>query len=461
MEFAEAHSNRGVALQELRQFDAAIKGFDRAIAINPEYVEAYSNRGNVLQELKHLDAAVASYDQAIALRPDYVEAHYNLGNALRELQQLEAAVASYDRAIAINPDYAEAHHNRGVSLHDLLKPEEALACFDRAISLKPDYAEAYWNKSFTLLLKGDLGEGFKLYESRWNNKKNKLKQRNFPRPLWLGVESLQGKTILLHSEQGLGDVIHFCRYAGMVASLGARVFLEVPKILMGLLNNLEGVTRIFAQGSPLSDFDYHCPLLSLPLAFKTNLETIPHSKAYLRSNDAKMAEWAKKLGIKTRPRIGIVWSGSTSHINDHNRSMLLSRFIPHLPEGFEYVSIQKEVRDRDLETLHAHPDIRHFGEELSDFEDTAALCELMDLIITVDTSVAHLCGALGKATWILLPYSPDWRWLLDRSDSPWYQTVRLFRQDAIGDWGSVLKRVKDALNSNYNNRVTSSITRAT
>jgi hypothetical protein len=320
--------------------------------------------------------------------------------------------------------------------------EEALASFDRAIAIKPDYAEGYWNKSLGLLLAGDFAQGWELHEWRWKSETTLgLQSRNFPQRLWLGTEDIAGKTILLHAEQGLGDTIQFCRYARLVKALGAKVVLEVPKALRSLLSGLEGVDELVEQGEALPAFDYHCPLLSLPLAFKTDLTNVPGSRPYLAASPQKRDAWAQRLGAKSKPRAGLVWSGSTLHKNDHNRSLTLQQLLPHLPDCCEYLSLQKEVRDVDKAVLEGSG-IRHYGEELEDFTDTAALCELMDLVISVDTSVAHLAGAIGKETWVLLPYSPDWRWLLDRHDSPWYASMTLYRQDETREWPSVLRRMK-------------------
>jgi len=438
-DFADAHNNRGNALQTLRQFDDALASFDKAISLRPDYAEAYSNRGNALQALKQLDAAIASFDTAISLRPDYADAYVNRGNALQERKQLDAAVASFDKAISLKPDFAEAHGNRGSALHEMKQLDAAIASFDKAVSIKPGFAEAHWNKALTLLLSGDLENGWPLYEWGWTNG-HRGKKRDFKQPLWLGTESLSGKTILLHSEQGLGDAIQFGRYAKDVAALGARVLLEVPKALTGLLSGLDGVSGIVEQGKELPDFDYHCPLLSLPLAFKTGPTNIPASRAYLKSDTEKLRHWTARLGAKTRPRVGLVWSGNKDHRRDRDRSIALSQLLPHLPDTCEYVSLQKDVRDTDQAALQKST-VRHFGEELADFTDTAALCALMDVIVSVDTSVAHLGGALGQETWVLLSHVPDWRWLLQGTETSWYPSLRLYRQPAIGDWNSVLQRV--------------------
>jgi hypothetical protein len=324
--------------------------------------------------------------------------------------------------------------------------EEALASYSKAIDLNPDYAEAHWNLSLSHLLGGNFKDGWKGYEWRW---KDEIKQRgikrDFNQPLWLGTESLISKTILLYAEQGLGDTIQFCRYAPLVAQLGAKVILEVQPPLVGLLKNLEGISQVVAQGDTLPAFDFQCPLLSLPLAFKTELDNIPPVLQELTSARERVTKWKTKLGEKTKPRIGLVWSGSTTHKNDHNRSLALHQILPHLPSNIEYVCLQKEMRDADKKILAQQTKIKYFGEALADFTDTAALCELMDVVISVDTSVAHLAGTLGKLTWILLPFRPDWRWLTDRDDSPWYPSVKLYRQSKIGDWDNVLRKIENNL----------------
>ena len=448
-DYLEAYSNRAVVLQELKQYNAALESLDKAIAINPHYHEAYSNRGNTLKELKRFDEALASFDKAISLKPDYHEAYSNRGVLLQELKHFDESLANFDKAISLKPDYHEAYSNRGILLEDMRQLEEALASYDKAISLKPDFAEAYWNKSLTLLLSGNFNLGWQLYEWRWKKDDFTSPGRNFTQPLWLGNESISGKTILLHSEQGLGDTIHFCRYVPLVAELGAQIILEVEPSLFGLLNSLPGSSRLVIKGSPLPEFDYHCPLMSLPLAFKTRLNTIPGTLPYLKSDPDKLAYWKNRLGQKTTPRVGLVWRGSVTHRHDDNRSIPLSAMIPHLPEGFTYVSLQKEVRDADKSTLESNRNIIHPGDELKDFTDTAALCDLMDVVISVDTAVAHLNGALGNPTWVLLPFSPDWRWLLDRADSPWYPSLRLFRQQKPDDWNEAFGRLRSALLKAY------------
>ena len=435
----------GVIASQVGKNEIAVDLIDKALAINPNFAEALSNRGNALQELKRYEDALASYDKALSIKPEIAEVLSNRGNVLKTLKRYDDALASYDKAISIRPDYAEALYNRGLALHELNRLDEAVASYDRAIAVKPDYADANWHKSLALLSSGDFRRGWRLYEWRWERLETKKYRRNFPQPLWLGKESLAGKTILLHSEQGFGDTIQYSRYARLVAGLGARVTMELPIQLMDLFKDLTGVSEWVAKGSPLPAFDYHCPLLSLPLAFDTDLATIPSFRRYLDVDAEHLAKWRARLGEQTRQRIGLVWSGSAEHKNDNDRSMALADLLPYLPPQYQYVSLQKEVRDEDKPVLAARSDILHFGDELKDFTDTAALCEQMHLIISVDTSVAHLAGALGKPVWILLAFRPDSRWLMERTDSPWYPSARLFRKEKIGAWDGVLERVKTEL----------------
>jgi tetratricopeptide (TPR) repeat protein len=444
-DYAEAHANRGFALQEHKQLDAAIASYDQAIGINRDYAQAHYNRGNALKEGEQFDAAVESYERAISIQPDYAEAYANRGAALKEMHRLDAAVASYEQAIRLKPDYAQAWYNRGVLLKDLNHLDAAIASYDCAIKLQPDYPDANWNKAFTLLLNGNFAAGWDLYEWRWINEKTKLKQRDFSQPLWLGKESLAGNTILLHNEQGLGDAIQFVRYAKLASDLGARVIVEIPASLIDLFKGFSGVGEVAVRGGVLPEFDYHCPLLSLPLAFNTDLQSIPAAQKYISPDRTKQEYWSHKLGAKSKPRVGLVWSGNANHTNDLNRSALLADLLPHLPSGIQYISLQKEVRDIDLPALESNPNIMHMGDELQDFTDTAALCGLMDLVISVDTSVAHLSGVLEIPTWIALPFSPDWRWLLNRDDSPWYPSVKLYRQPDIKDWGNVFAKIGEDL----------------
>jgi tetratricopeptide (TPR) repeat protein len=366
---------------------------------------------------------------------------------VREAQELFArgllddALACIDRALAIDPDNAVVHANRGIVLVALCRLPEALASFDRAVGLKPDYAEAYFGRAVARLLSGDFARGWVDFEWRWkrSNGPAALQRKEFAQPLWLGEKSLVGKTLLVHAEIGLGDTLQFCRYVTLLAELGAKVILQVQPPLVELLADLQGVSRVMTEGQPLPAFDYHCPLLSLPLAFKTELKTIPAERRYLHVDPAKVARWKARMDPAGR-RVGLVWRGDPDNRDDRHRSMALSDLLQHLPVDHRYYSLQKDLSEAEMRIFHAHPTASCLADVL-DLTETAAVCECMDLVISVDTSVAHLSAALGKPTWILLPFSPDCRWLLSRVDSPWYPSMTLYRQESIGDWRGVLTRV--------------------
>ena len=440
-------TNQGIALQELQLVEEAITSYDNAIAINPLCLNAHYNRGNILSRLNRTEEAIFSYDNAIAIDANCVMAYNNRGLCFQKTGRLIKSMKDYDKATAIDPDFVMAYNNLGNVLKYLNRPHDAIVSYKKAIAINPGYIKAYYNLSLCQLLIGDFNDGWKGYEYRWKDDevKNNVGIRNWPEPFWLGNENLKDKTILLYAEQGLGDTIQFCRYVSLVAKLGAKVILEVQPPLVKLLENLEGISEIFGRGDYLPGFDYQCPLLSLPLIFKTDLYSIPPSSNYIRGDKNKISVWQALLGEKTKLRVGLCWSTV-----DENKSLSLSQVMTYLPCDFEYISLQKEIRAIDLDVLAQCPYIRHFGDALVDFTDTAALCELVDIIICIDTSVAHLAATLVKPTWILLPYCPDWRWLLGRNDSPWYPTAKLYRQEKIGDWGSVLERMKVDLENLHN-----------
>ena len=453
-DLAEPFFYRGNALQQLGRAEAAIADYQQAIARRPALMQAHNNLGLTLTRLGRHSSAVESLSRAVELDPDRAEPHCNLGVALYGAGRLHEAVDCYDRALALDPLYGQAANNRGNALWDLgyaepQRRDAGLASYELAIALKPEYEEAYWNKALALLQTGDYMQGWKLYEWRWKRQAFAPIVRAFDCPLWLGQESLSNKTIVLHGEQGLGDSIQFCRYAALVQKLGAHVVLEVDASLIALLGSLQGPQQVVTRGASLPQADFHCPLLSLPLAFQTTLQTIPAAGAYLWPDPERVAKWRWRLGPKRVPRVGLVWSGDPTHRNDHNRSLPLKTLMAYLPMGYDYISLQKEVRESDRAYLSARPDIRDIGPGLTDFSDTAAACAEMDLLITVDTSIAHLSGALGKPTWILLSAPSDWRWLLDREDSPWYGSAMLFRQPTQGGWDTALTRMASALQKNF------------
>jgi hypothetical protein len=388
----------------------------------------------------HLEA-FEKFQAALALEPNNPVILNNLGACFFSLDLFEDAIQSYKLATALEPRYVEAHNNLGNALIKLFQHEEALKCYDQALDLDPGYVEAYWNKALALLQLGRFSEGWVLHESRWAKPSFQPIVRHFPQPIWDGSFSIAGKTLLLHAEQGLGDTLQFVRYLELVLALGSRVVLEVQAPLVPLLDGLFSVEALIKQGDPLPPFDCHCPLISLPLAFQTTLSSIPISIPYIKPSHEKERFWAEKLGPTRLLRVGLVWSGDPRHQNDKNRSIALPDLLAALPSGCAYVSLQSEIRDSDLQALENSDSLVHFGPELKDFSDTAALCALMDVVVCVDTSVAHLSGAMGKPTFLLLPYNPDWRWLLERTDSPWYPTMQLYRQAQLGIWQSALGKV--------------------
>ncbi len=441
---AEAMHQRGHALLSLGRPQEALAAFERVLALVPHHPDARLNRAIALAALARHQEALVDFDAAVAVSPANPMAHYNRGIALSDLQRPEEAVVAYDRALSIAPDHVKAWNNRGLALAALNRHREALVSYRKAVEIRDDYADAHFHQSLTLLTVGDFRRGFEEYEWRW--RRAGMRPRGLGRPLWLGDYPLQRKTILLHAEQGLGDTIQFARYIPSLARMGAKVILEVQPQLEALLAAVEGVARIVARGDELPAFDVHCPLGSLPLAFKTEPATIPAEIPYLQADAARIAKWRARLEALDRPRIAIAWSGNPGHRNDRNRSIALSRLAALWPTGCaRFVSIQRELRDEDAERLAREPGIAHIGAELEDFADTAAVVALVDLVVTVDTSVAHLAGAMGRPVFILLPFAPDWRWLVAGETSRWYPSARLFRQPSIGDWDSVIERLRGEL----------------
>ncbi|MEI8210314.1 MAG: tetratricopeptide repeat-containing glycosyltransferase family protein, partial [Methylococcales bacterium] len=441
--YIQAFNGLACALKELKRFEDAIAYFDRAVTLNPSYAEAYNNMGLVRHELKEYNAAIDNYEKAISIKPDYFEAFYNKGIAQIGLKQFDAAISNFKQSLNLKSDFAKAHNGLGHANQELKQFATAIANYEEAIHLDPNFADACWNKSLLKILLGEYLEGWALYERRWEGSKFKKEFRNFKQPVWLGQSSIHNKTILIRAEQGLGDSIQFCRYISMIEFLTPKqIILEVPKALISLLSTLNSKMMLLEKGQPIPKFDVHCPMMSLPHAFKTTVDTIPAQTPYLYADKNKAMYWTKKLGVQKNIRIGIVWSGSRNHKNDHNRSLSLKQFAPIFQLPFDFHSLQKEIKAMDLETLNNLKQIKQHQDDLIDFSDTAALIENLDIVITVDTSVAHLAGAMGKKIFILLPFVPDYRWMLDRNDSPWYPTATLFRQPKLDDWESVIDQIK-------------------
>ena len=435
--YPEAHSNLGVALTELGRLDEAAACHRRAIALRPDYPEAHNNLGSALQKLARPDEAIASYRRAIALRPGYPEAHSNLGLALAHQGRLDEAIACHRRALDLRAAYPEAHNNLGNALTEQGRLEEAVACHRRAIALRPDYPEAHFNLALAMLTMGDLAAGWVEHEWRWKTPEMRRHHRTFPQPQWRG-EAAAGQTLLIHAEQGFGDTLQFCRYAAMAAARGLRVITEVPKPLVRLLHSLAGIDRVVERGEALPDFDLHCPMLSLPLAFATTLASIPGAVPYLHAEPALVAAWRTRLAALDRARrIGLAWAGSSTMVADRRRSLAPERLAPLFDvPGVHFFGLQK-----DGPAAPAHVPLTDFMAEMNDFADTASLIANLDLVISVDTAVAHLAAAMGKPVWLLDRFAPDWRWLLGRRDSPWYPTLRIYRQPRPGDWDAVIAEI--------------------
>jgi len=432
-------------------FAQALPLYDQAIALNPTHAEAHYKRANALRLLGRPHEAIAAYDEAIRHKPDYAYAYCNRGTVQRALGLLDAAAVSFDQAITLAPSDPVAHSNRALLMQDFFRWDEAIASYNSAIAINAEHADAQYNRGLLSLFLGDFATGWPGLEWRWAHAERlQIGQlRNFEQPLWLGEVPLAGKRLLIHNEQGLGDTLQFGRYAALCAAQGATVILEAQKSLLGVLETLKGPAELVAKDSPLPSFDYHCPIMSLPLAFNTTLDTIPAAPSYLQADANLIARWQTLLGEKTRPRVGIVWSGNSNNTIDRQRSISLAEWIPHLPAGIDYYCLQRDIRDADYDALE-DSDIFLFEDELMDFKGTAALCECMDLVLSVDTSLLHLSGALGKRTWLLLSYVPDWRWMRDREDTPWYPSVKLYRQPSPGDWKSVFSRIAADMQREFN-----------
>ncbi len=446
----DSYNARGIALAINGHVEAALGCFEAAITAHPTHAAALSNRANILHLLDRVDAALASNDQALAADPRHLDALFNRGLILFDLGRFEEALASCDRVLALRPDHAAALGNRGATLHVLGRLDDAIASFRQAQALRPDDRTHRFNESLARLAAGDYVEGWQRYEARWGTKLHPA-GRAFAQPQWHGEDVPADRTILLHAEQGYGDTLQFCRYLPLVAQ-HARVVLEVSAPLRRLMSSLPGNPSVITEGEPLPHFDLHCPLLSLPLAFGTTLGTIPAGTPYLQADRRLAAAWRERLAALPGMKVGLVWAGDSGRTlsdaisRDRRRSIPLSRLAPlGAVPGISFVSLQKG--SAAVQAADPPPGLLLHGwtEALHDFADTAALVEALDLVISVDTAVAHLAGALGKPVWVLNRYDACWRWLRDRTDSPWYPTARLFRQITLGDWGPPIADVASAL----------------
>ncbi|MGA8615062.1 MAG: tetratricopeptide repeat protein [Xanthobacteraceae bacterium] len=435
------HAN---ALLSLGRPEEALEEFRQVLARVPQHAEAWVNSGIAHAAIGSSEQAVAEFDSALSIVPGHLVAHYNRGLALHDLGRYAAAVDALERVLASAPEHAGAWLGRGRSLAALNRLDEAVASFGKAGAIRKEDPDVHFSEAMALLALGDYRRGFEKYEARWR-RSGMPAQKSRGRPLWLGEYPLARKTVLLHAEQGFGDTIQFARYVPLLAATGAKVVLEVQSELMALMARLDGGAEIIPRGDALPPFDVHCPLGSLPLALRTEPDTVPAEIPYLSADEASLAKWSARIGTLARPRIAIAWSGNPTHFNDRNRSIPFAPLAPLFSVPARFVSIQRDVRGEDAEQLASESHVTHVGGELANFTDTAAVIALADLVITADTAVAHLAGAMGRPLWVLIPFQPDWRWTLDGETSPWYPTARLFRQSSLGDWDGVIARVSAAL----------------
>jgi tetratricopeptide (TPR) repeat protein len=436
----------GLLLHETERFEEALSCFDRCNEWRPDHVPTLQARARTLRRLKRFDECLAEVLRAHALAPADIVSCNNAGNALLNLNRPEEALQWFDKALALDPNYVEVLFNKASALGELCRFEEASEVYDHVQAIDPDSAKCKYYRSHMQLSLGQFEAGWAGREARWRVSGLPIIHPDFHQPVWLGNDEIAGKTILVYSDEGLGDAIQFARYVPLAAARGARVILILPDQVYPLMSELSGIRkcRPHSAGFP-SAFDLYCPLSSLPLAFGTTLKTIPRPIQLPPLAPSLIRAWQDRLGPHTRLRVGLVWSGNPRHIDDHRRSMPLRTMARLFDVDAVFVSLQKDPRPDDKAFLSERAGIIDLTAGLTDFLQTAALISCLDVVITVDTSVAHLAATLGRATWILMPYVPDWRWLLGRDDSPWYPTARLFRQTATREYASVVDRVRDEL----------------
>jgi len=448
--FTDAAFRCGLLLHKLNRIEEALGYFDLCDRLLPDNGAVLEQRGLVLHDLQRFDDALETNLRAYAHKGASPEICNNIGAALLKLRRYDDALPWFEKALALKPDSITLLINKAYSLTKTLRLDEAMAAYVRAKTIDPDNADVAYLLSELQLLTGDFEAGWAGREARWRTRTRNA-YPNFSQPKWLGDRPIEGTTILVYADEGLGDTIQFARYIPMLAARGARVILVADAPVSSLLSGLSGVSQLFEKSDPLTvpAFDLHCPICSLPLAFRTHLDTIPDGASYLpRPEGARVQAWEarlqSRLGPRGKPRIGLAWSGRPEHTNDQNRSSKLRQLSSLLDLDVSFVSLQKDPRPDDKAELEK-TDIVDLTAHLTNLAETAALMSCLDLVITVDTSVAHLAGALGRVAWVLLPYTPDYRWLLDRDDSPWYPTLRLFRQSETRDYGTVLDRVRREL----------------
>ena len=440
----EAYFCLGTLLLNANQFEEARQNFLRALELRPDFADAYNGLALLENTLGHPQECIRNAELALSFDPNHHHAHNNLGLALFNMGRIEDAIDHYHLAISRCNDYENAYNNLGIALTDIGHLDQALAAYETALKIRPDFHDARWSCSLTLLKMGNFKDGWAAYEHRFERCGGETNRRNFSQPAWNG-EDLHGKAILLHAEQGFGDTIQFVRYASLVATRGGTVYLEAHLELKRLLCNLPGIGNAMARGALLPAFDVHCSLMSLPHRLNTRLETIPADVPYLSAPAEMVTVWDERMHHDRNLRVGLVWSSNVLNKAIHASKSVPLQNLCVLGEcaGVSFYSLQKGEGCKEIAACSMS--LIDWSDDLKDFCDTAALIANLDLVISVDTAVAHLAGALGKPVWMLLWYGGDWRWLQARNDSPWYPTMRLFRQEQIGDWTAPIIRLREAL----------------
>ncbi len=441
----EVHNNMGNALKDMGKFEEAIACYEKTVKIKPDYAEAWFNMGNTCHDMNEPNNAASCFQKALEIKPDYAEAYFNMGNVYHELDRISEAINCYRKVLQLKPEYTDAYDNMGKAYQDMGKLEAALSCYENTLRIEPENADAHFDRSLVLLLNGNFKKGWQEYE--WRFLRSEWKRTypyHFNKPHWDG-SSFSGKRLFIHSEQGLGDTIHFIRYLPMVKSLGGAVIFEAKKPLLNLFQDFPGIDELLEWSSVKkadTKFDFYLPLLSIPYIFGTTKQTIQAKVPYIYADPGAIEYWRdymKEPGFK----VGLVWAGSPTNNDDRNRSCELKNFFPlsQIPEVQLY-GLQKGADAAQVNGLPENMTVTNLGEKFKDFSDTAGVIENLDLVISVDTATAHLAGAMGKPIWTLLPFAPDWRWMLNRETTPWYPTMRLFRQPNRGNWEAVFQQVE-------------------
>lgn len=435
----------GIAYALTGALQKAREAFENAYRLDPRSAEVVYNLGKVYDDLGMAKDAVKCYYDAVSIDPKMTSALINLGDVNVDLTHYEEAISNYDAALAVDSSLSDALVNRGVAFHIMKKFEDALSSFDQAILIDKNCAGAHFNKALTLVSLERYQEGWKEYEWRWAYERFTSPPRSFMSLLWLGHEELNGKSILVHSEQGLGDTIQFCRYLPMLSRRADSIFVEVEEPLISTIKSMNLGIKVFKKGSAIPAHDYHCPMMSLPLALQSYECRPPFPDKYLSANRELVSQWKARLGSIDIPRIGIVWRGSATHQNDRNRSIALRDLMTVMPEGCQYLSLQKDPTQDERALLASNPMYLDYSNDINDFQDTAALMDCLDLVVGVDTSTIHLSAATGIQTWLLLSYVQDWRWPPDGGQSPWYSSMRILRQSADQEWRPVLNHLESEI----------------